>query len=297
MAIVPNKTLGEKLLSLPKTVLYLLLILATAVPLFIPAQLPNTPKPEAVALYDAVMALPEGSTIIIQSDWTESTRGENGGLMDAMLRIIMRRKIKFAILGIDPQSPQVARNLVNRVNKELPEADRYKKWEDWVELGFFPNAEGLGKAISADIRKALGSRRDAGVGMPLRPVFESPVLSKINKIEDADMYLVVTASKSIVIAIERFSRQTKMAGMVTGVMGPETLNYYLSGQLVGLAVGLKGAYDLETLMSQNKAWEGQRNLDKGPIYILSLHVAIGLLILMVVLGNVGVFLTRGQAKR
>lgn len=288
-----NAELGRKLLSIPKPVIFALLILATAVPLLFSVKLQNEPKPEVVDLYKAILDLPEGSTVVIQSDWTESTKGENGGLMDALVRILIRQKIKFAILSVsDTQAPMVARNLVNRIISESPPDQRYKKWNDWVELGFFPNAESLGQTISQNIRKAFGERRDSGVGIPLTPVFESPVLSKINKVDDLGMYIVVTGTNSIVTAIERFSRQVKMTGLVTGVMGPETYNYYTSHQLAGLATGLKGAYDLEGLMATNPKYAGMRNLDVGPRYIFSLHVAIALLIILVVIGNVGVFLSR-----
>jgi hypothetical protein len=293
-----NQELGNKLLGLRREVLYLMLILATTIPLFFNVKLPNEPKPESVAFFEAITNIPEGSTVIIQSDWTESTKGENGGSMQALLRTLMRKKVKFAILSAsDPQAPKVARNMVNKVNLELPEADRYKKWQDWVELGFFPNAEGLGTAISTDIRKAFGARRDSGVGAEgLQPVFQSPVLKDIHKVEDLAAYVVVTGTKSIVIAIERFSRQVNMLGMITGVMGPETLNYYISNQLKGLAVGLKGTYDLEYLMDQYPPFQGQQNIDRGPRYVLALHAAIFLLIIMVVIGNIGVFLTRGAKK-
>ena len=43
--------------------------------------------------------------------------------------------------------------------------------------------------------------------------------------------------------------------MVTGVMVPETRNYFASGQITGLVGGVKGVYDLEGLME--KGFPGQ----------------------------------------
>lgn len=289
------KTLGEKMLSIPKQVLYLLIIVFCAIPLFIPITLPNQPKPGARDLFAALTSLPEGSTVIIQSDWTESTKGESGSQFEALLRILMRQNIKFAICSVaDPQAPQVAKNEVLKINEERRRTNQreYKKWEDWIELGYFPNGEGLGQAIRANIRDAFGAKRDSGPGQPEAPVFESPVLKNINEVGDLGMYVIVTGTQSITVAIERISDKVKMGGMVTGVMGPETGNYYDSRQLRGLSVGLKGAYDMETMMSEKYKGDEFVNFDMGTKFIVPLHFAIFLLIIAVIIGNVGVILTR-----
>jgi hypothetical protein len=247
----------------------------------------------AIKLNESINAIPDGGTVIIQSDWTESTRGESRGQMDILLRMLMRKNVKFAICAVaDPQAPEVFRNLVLELNKQRKaKGEReYEKWNDWVELGFYPSGEALGQGIAANIRDAFGGKRDAPPGGQERPVFESPVLKKVEKAEDLDMYFVVTGTKSIIIAIERFSDKVKMGGMVTGVMGPETSNYFYSGQLKGLSSGLKGVYDMCSL--EEKDHPGTTMLKREEQYILSLHAAIFLLIIAVVIGNVGVFLTR-----
>ncbi len=290
-----SKSLGEKMLSIPKQVLYALIIVFCAIPLFIKIPLPNLPKPGAKDLFAALTTLPEGSTVIIQSDWTESTKGESGSQFEALLRILMRQNIKFAVCSVaDPQAPLVAKTYILRINQErIKNGQReYKKWEDWVELGYFPNGEGLGQAIRANIRDAFGAKRDSATGQGLQPVFNSPVLKDINKVEDLGMYLVVTGTQSITVAIERISDRVRMGGMVTGVMGPETGNYYDSRQLVGLSVGLKGAYDMETLMAEKYPGKENVNFDRGTKFIVPLHFAIFLLIIAVIIGNVGVLLTR-----
>ena len=283
------------MLSIPRHILFLILAIGATVPLFMSVPLPNKPQDAAKDLYAALAGLKEGDTVMIQSDWTESTRGENRGQMDALLRILMRRGVKFAILSVaDPQAPQVARNVIRDLNAERQKAGLapYERWNQWVDLGYFPNAEGLGQQLAVNVRDTLKTKRDSVPGRTAQPVLQSPVLQNVNTIGDLSMYIVVTGTKSITVAIERLSNKVTMAGMVTGVMGPETLNYYISGQLKGLSVGLKGVYDMETMMDEE--FKGMKNLDKGTQYILTLHVAIALLILAVVIGNVGVLLTRGR---
>jgi hypothetical protein len=303
-----RKSLGEKLLSIKRQTLFVILFAVTTIPHFFPTTIPNRPRDEAIDLYRHLMALGPESRVIVQSDWTESTRGESRGQMDALLRILMRREVKFALMSMgDPQAIQVARDVVTTINQERIANDQapYRRWEDWISLGYFPNAEGTGNAIAANIRDAFRGRRDVGPGGNMTDVFQSPVLGPIQRVEDLDMYIVNTGSKTIIISLERLSRRVRMAGLVTGVMGPETLNYYISGQLIGLSAGLKGVYDLETLMQNGftgtlergeqvtvPGFPGDINLDKGTRYILTLHAAIGLLILAVIVGNIGVALTR-----
>ena len=78
--------------------------------------------------------------------------------------------------------------------------------------------------------------------------------------------------------------------MVTGVMGPESAVYYASGQVKGLVAGLTGVYDIETLME--KDYKGMTNLDNGAKYYPTLHVALLLLIIAVIVGNLGMLLSR-----
>jgi hypothetical protein len=78
--------------------------------------------------------------------------------------------------------------------------------------------------------------------------------------------------------------------MVTGVMGPEMQVYYDSGQVKGLVSGLKGLYDVENEMQAD--FPGQVNLDNGAKYYPTLHIALTLLMLAVVIGNLGMYLSR-----
>lgn len=301
----PVRTFGDRLLSIPRTWLFLVLFAATTIPHFMAVEVPNKPNDSAVDLYRELMALPEGSTVIVQSDWTNSTRGESRGQFDALMRILMRRNIKFGVLAVaDTQAPEVARNVIDDVNRERKARGEreYRVWEDWVNLGYFPNAEGLGNQLAQNLRDTIKARREKDPTGMERSVVESPVFANVPKVENLSAFIVVTGTKSITIAIERLQSRVKMLGMVTGVMGPETLNYYVSKQLKGLSAGLKGVYDMETLMENGiksndgsievPGWEGHKNLDRGTRYILTLHAAILLLIVAVVLGNIGVVLNR-----
>lgn len=314
----PQKSFGELLLSIPRTALFGLLFLATTIPLFMTVSVPNKPTDAAADLYAKLNQLPEGSTVVIQSDWTNSTRGESRGQFDALLRILMRRNVKFALMSVaDPQAPQVARDRIDAINKErvAEGLEPYKRWEDWVNVGYFPNGEATGNVIAQNIGDAFRNKRDNDLGGVERSVMESPVLKDIVKVGDLSGFIVITGTKSIIIALERLYGKVPLLGMVTGVMGPETLNYYISGQLGGLSAGLKGVADMEAMMEWGLNVKGEDGtiknevpnkpevppiegvtLAQGTKYVFTLHSAIFLMIFAVIAGNIGVALTRKRGN-
>lgn len=286
---VVNKTFGERLQSVSRQTLYLVLILCATIPQFFKLSVPGETLKATRDFYDAVMALKEGETVLIETDWTKSTRGESSGMFEALIKILMRKKVKFVLYGIDSQSPTVAGDTVRRLN-ELEKAD-YVLGRDYVNAGYFPNAEGLNQALGTDMRKAFESRISGG-----SKIIDSPVLSNYRKVEDFPLLVIVTASSSFNVAIERLNTKVKMVAMVTGVMVPESTVFYASNQIKGLSGGLKGVYDLETMMEAEPAFKGMANVGKGMGYYPTLHVVLTLMIVAVVLGNVGMFLARRRSS-
>ncbi len=303
-----NRALGAKLQALPKVWIYIILLITCSLPLFATIKVPNEPSESSIDLYTSLMKLPEGSTILLSSDWTGSTRGESSGHFDCIVRILMRRKIKFCLYSTaDPQAPQVAQDSIARLTAEHAKegGEAYSRWKDWVNVGFFPNAESAINGISNDLKGSFASRKDIPPGGQPTSVFESPVMQGRAKVQDFAMLVVITASKTSNFTVARCFGKLPLAFAVTGVMGPETNVYYSSKQLVGFANGLKGAYDLETMMENGvevkgenfPPFKGKTNAGKGFKYYPTLHFALFLLIIMVILGNVGMFLSKkGGAK-
>lgn len=292
----PKRSIAQRLQSIPKPILYLVLVLATSIPLFFDVAVPNEAVPESKAFYDNLMSLKEGDRVLIASDWTNSTRGESSGEFDALMRILMRKGVKFAIYSTgDAQSPQVARNEINVISKLEKAAGRreYQPFNDYVILGFFPNSEGTLVGINNNVRATFQGKKDFPPNSPPRDVLQSPVFQGVKSVADFKYLLVVTASKTSEVTIERI-RKTPLMFMVTGVMVPETRNYYTSGQITGLVGGVKGVYDLETLMKEG--FPGMESKGKGTAYYLSLHFALALLILTVLIGNVAMLLAGKKAR-
>lgn len=308
-------TFWEKLQKVDRRVLYSILIVLVSLGLFLPLEIPTDPDPSSRGLYESIMSIPEGGTVIVQTDWTNSTRGESMGHFENLMRLLMSRDVKFVFYSAaDPIAPQVARTVILRINAERQEQGLkvYQIGEDYIDLGYFANAEATNTNMGTDLRNAWKNKKTKVPSGSDIDIWQSPVLRDVRRIEDLDMMIVVTASASIDVAVQRLNRQVKIGTMVTGVVGPSVLPYYQAGQIVGAAVGLKGVYDMEYMMQYGVGiadadgeirvsptgdrtvpalTEGTR-LARGASYYGTLHIALLLLILAVVVGNLAMFMSR-----
>jgi len=308
---------AEKLQSLPKPVIYGILLVVSTIPLFFSVKLPNKPIDASIDFYAQAMKLPDNGKVILCSDWTNSTRGESKGEMEVLLKILMRKHIKFVLLSIaDTQAPQVAKDTIREVNalEAAHGGTPYKEFEDFVNLGFFPSGEGTMLAINNKVLSVAQGKKDFPEGSGPKDALQSPVFQGIKSVSDFDMFFLITASSTNRVVLERVTKCPLMY-MVSGVMVPENTTYYAAGQLKGLCGGVKGVYDLETLMDSGinnpgvgaiesekykgesiPGWPGKVNSGKGTAYYLALHFSLALLIIAVIVGNLGMFLAKRRAN-
>lgn len=308
-------TLARRLQSIRTTTIYAVLLVCASVPLFFKVKLPNVPLESSIDFFGNLMTLKEGDRVLIGSDWTNSLRGESGAQMEDLMRIVMRRHLKFCLYSTgDPQSPQVARDVIARVAHEEAKnvGYEYQPFRDFVVAGYFPNGDGTNLAMNNDILKAFAGRKELPEGGVPTDIRRSPVFEGIRTISDFKLLVLVTGSGTNTSTLERVTNIPLMF-MVTGVMVPENQNYYDTKQLKGMVGGVKGALDLETLMESGlntgepgsvstdhfervDGFKGMSNEGKGTVYYPTLHACLLLLIVAIVLGNVGMFLGRKEDR-
>ena len=322
MSVPEKKAFWDRAQSMDRRVLYTVLIVLTASSLFIKTEIPVNPDTSSKDFYIALMSAPADKTVLVESDWTNSTRAENAGQYEALLRLLMDRNIKFVVYTLaDPQAPQVARDTMLRINEERKKQGlrQYDLWKDYLDLGYFPNAEGHLQALGNDIRTAWGGRKERNEKGVDTDVFQSPVLQNVHRVGDASLLIVVSASNTIDLAVERLYGKVTLAYMVTGVMGPGALPYYQAGQIAGITIGLKGLYDVEYMMKYGVnyplgavkpkvVYKEKENtviepvnvgttFARGASYFLPLHIALGLMIIAIIFGNVAMYASRGRVKK
>lgn len=315
-------TIGKQLQSVDRNFLYLALFVVVSGSLMLThkfgLRVPSQPQECTKDTYKILRNLQEGQTIIIDTAYTNSSRGENGGEMEAVLRMAMREKVKFVLYtAAEPQCVEVAKGAIQKINlerrNESPPQPEYREWDDFVVLGFFPDGASMLQAVASNIRDAWASKKskdDAGVE---RSVFESPVLKNIQHIEEIKAYVSIAPSAQMPVIVARVGSKLPVISMITGVMFPEQYNYYKSDQVKGLVNGLVGTVELESLMENGidstgevgghapgppiaAAFPHQKNYARGMDYYLSFCCAMTLLMIAVVVGNVGMMLERRRTR-
>lgn len=310
------KSFGAKLQALNSRVLYLVLFIAVSASLIISnykkVSVPIVPQEYTKDAYKLLRNIPEGKTIIIDTAYTPSGRGENGGEIEAVVRMCMRQNVKFVLYTwTEPQCVEVAKNLIRQINDERTAKNQriYEEWNDYVILGFFPDGATMLQTVSTNLREAWSAQKAKDPTGIERQVFQSPVLQNINRVEDFSAYVSVAASGVMPTIVARVGKKVPVISMITGVMFPEQFNYYKSGQLKGLVNGLVGVAELEELMEKGidakdevggKAegtpiaapYVGETNYARGMDYYPAFCVSMSLLILAIVVGNIGMFLER-----
>lgn len=313
-------TIWEKAQKVDRRILYAILIVFVSLGLFITIEIPTDPDPSSKDFYRTVMTVPEDKTVIVQTDWTNSTRGESMGHFENLLRILMNRNLKFVFYSAaDPVAPQVARTVLTRINQERKDQGLkvYQIGEDYIDLGYFANAEATNTSMGTDLRSTWKGKRTKMPQGGDVDVFQSPVLKNVKRIEDCGMMIVVTASASIDIAVQRLNKKVKMGALVTGVVGPSVLPFYQAKQVLGVGVGLKGVYDTEYMMKygiNQPAPDGGKSkvvdasgdavppilegktFARGSQYYGTLHIALLILILAVVFGNIAMFMSKKRKR-
>lgn len=261
--------------------LYALLLLAVCAPFFLKTRLPVPISPETQALYDRIEALPPGSFVLFGMDWSAGTRGENGAQTEALMRHLMKRKLRFAMLAFaNAQGATLGQNIAERLQTEYG----YREGIDWCNFGYKTDQQNF---LQAFVRNIPGSIVADYRGVPIETL---PVMKGINSGHDVAFLLEVTGTNTFNIYIQFMQgpADVPMAVALTAVMAPEAYNYVDSKQIVGMLNGLKGGNEYEQLLGV---------FGKASRASNSSSLAHLLIITFIALGNVAMLLERRQRAR
>jgi hypothetical protein len=123
------------------------------------------------------------------------------------------------------------------------------------------------------------------------PLDDLPIMDRVRNYDDVEFALDITAGMTadywLIYGNGRYN--VPLALGVTGVMGADYYQYLHSKQLFGLIGGWKGAAEYETLIGLREG-EAQRGM---PAQVAA-HLTI---ILFIIMGNLGYFLSRRRKKQ
>ena len=272
-------SLWARVLRLDRRIIFVLVALATAIPLLFPVNLPVTVSPRVRAAFDTVNAQAPGSYVLLSLDYEPDIAAELQPMSIALLRHCFRKGLKPVILTLYPAAP----GLLERALAEASAAEGKQRNVDYVFLGYKSGSQSVILGLGESIRTMFPTDF---YGTPLDSI---PLMRGKNSY--ADFPLVVNISGSAIadyyirIAATRYRRPLVLGA--TAVMTTDYYPYLSSGQIKGLIGGMRGAAEYERLL--DLFGNGRRGMDAQSVVHL-------LIVGLVILGNVALFASGGMRR-
>jgi len=114
-------------------VVYIALAVLIAAP-FIVGHWEASPKPRKITkrLFNAIEECAEtGKPVLLINAWRMSSRGENQPQFEVFVEHLMRRRIKFVMISLEPDTAIVGQRLCKRIERYYKD----KNGEDWIQYG------------------------------------------------------------------------------------------------------------------------------------------------------------------
>ncbi|MDD3049805.1 MAG: hypothetical protein PHR06_01515 [Candidatus Cloacimonetes bacterium] len=235
----------EKLQSLDRRYIYLIVALAIIIPLLIPYNSKTyvtEPTENVYRMIDSFSGRPDKAILLCYSH-DASTTAELLPMEVAILRHCFERNIKvFTLTFLEAASPLVDYS-INIAKEDFPEV---VSGVDYVNFGFKPYSLFLPilLGMGEDIAEAVDTDSEG------RKIENLPIMQDIKNYNDMNLVMDFSASGSVFswITYARVKFGANVAAGITAVMAADNYPYLQSGQLIGMLSGLKGAAEYEALV-------------------------------------------------
>ena len=277
----------ERLLSIDRKIIFLLIALSTSVPLFYFYPQDIIPNKASRMYNKAINKLEEKRkngkdvVVLVSGEYDPGTVPELSPMARATFKRLLDMKAKIIIMGLVPMGPPLLMEEFNDLLKD-PKYSDVKYGVDYVNLGYTVGNAVVVKGMAKSIKTkypvdVMGTDLD-----------ELPLMKKVKNFDNIDMIVDFSSMGGGVKTWIQFAKKTTEESMdivfgCTGVMVPESYPYLNSGQIKGLLGGLKGAADYEALIKETK---------DATKYIFAQSIAHVVIMLFIVIGNIAFFITR-----
>jgi len=271
----------DRLQNIDRRIMYLLLAIVIAVPLIWRMELPIIVSPAVRGVYKAVEKMPSDKLAIIIIYWGSGTTAENRPQVEALMRHLMMRGKRFAVLAFDPQGNEFSYQSGEQIAKELGKTYGV----DWVQWGYRPPANLLPLLLSFP-KDVIGAFQTDHKGKKLA---DMPVMRGVKDIKDIGLLADTTSVGELDswIAYVHGPYRTPIVYGPTAVIAPEAFNSLDAGQITGLLAGMKGAAEYEHLLNEKGF------ATRAASALSTSHV---LIIVLIILGNIGYISSRRRAE-
>jgi len=233
----------NRLLTLDRRWIFLIVFLSIAGPIVIPIGLPVTTTASTRSAFEYIEALKPGDAVWLSFDYGPSSAPENDPMAEGFMRQCLLKKVRVIVSALYPLGGlSLANQSVAKVAAEFPDA---KYGVDYINLGYKDGATAVMRRLGDDISGAFPTDVNG------RAVGEFPIMKGLKTIRDVK--LVFTAATGLIgeywITQVHSQLGTPVIIGPTAVSAPKYYAFINSGQLVGMLGGMKGAAEYEKLLA------------------------------------------------
>lgn len=272
----------EALMNIDRRWLFLIVFVIVFGILIHPIGLPIVVGPDVQKAYDYVQGLPAGSVVWLGIEFSQSSKGELLPMVLAVANQLFKNNDKIVVSGMWQYGTELVQPYLESI------AQKYGKQYgvDWINLGWRPgNATFLHQATQ-DLNAAC-----AGVDHSGQPLSSFPIMQSVKALTPDYFKLAIVFDAGtpglpdayIPIVYEPLHLPLLDGTIQMSVQ--ENKNYLQAGQIVAMIPGSAGAAQYEKLVGA----PGQALASQDPLSLGALFVT-----LLVILGNIGYFATRGK---
>jgi len=284
----------DRMMSLDRRWVFLFVALVCVLTYYVEFTVPIRVGKEVKSIYDFIDSLPPGDIVFIAIDYDPNALAELHPMTYAVMEHCFRKNLKVIITALSQNGPGMADQAIRDIadslkldrvyNGVLYKGREIKNGIDYTFLGYKPY---FGLVI-------LGMGQNFRIPFPTdyygTPLDSIPMMQGVQNYDQVACVIDISAG-NITDAWISFGQGRfgfPLAVGLTGVMGADYYPYLNSGQIFGIMTGLYGAAQYEKLADNpGRAQDGMR-------IQLYAHIVIILFILM---GNVGYFMSRYAKKR
>ncbi len=270
----------EKLQDIDRRWIYLLCWIFVLFPLLFPLGLPIPIQNESKSWYNYIDKIPNGSLVIFAPMYGTSGMPELFPMTIATMHHLWSKNVKIIVVSFWTEGPLVFNTLLTQLN---PTSYGKVYGKDWINLGYIPGGETAMRAFGDDIIKtAVKDYQNS------QPTSSYEMMQTIKNADDIDLIISIeTGTPGLTEWLRQWNTPYGVPIVVgcIGVSAPGMMPYLQSGQLSALLPGLTSSAEYELLV--NRKGLGVAGVDA----VSMSHILVTIL---VILGNVGYFATRGR---
>ena len=273
-------TLLARLTAVDRRVIYFLMTVAVAVPMFKLLALPILISKEVEGFHREIEALEPGDHVIFAFDYEPDVMAELDPMSRAVMDRLFVKDVKVVALTLYPGGAGIAQPVLESAAREHQKV----YGEDYVFLGYNPDWSGTMLRLGESIK---GTYPADQFGRDTRAM---PILADCDSYKDVKLLVSICGSALseywAAYAGGRYGQRIVSGN--TAVQAVFLYPFYQSGQIKGFLGGLKGAAEYETVIERPAF--GVRGMGSQTMGHL-------LIVVFVIVGNLGYLATRRAGRR